>query len=169
MDWRAGACPRKNLGGEKHRVRPPRISGFEKVGLSKENYNRLKLAKITVFYTNVLSMLQIKLHKKGGQCRGGRRVLGSWPFTGLTLFDLLRLFLPFRFWFINRAVCAVAEDTASGEGGQGFHSSTGQIGHSIANGSPPLRLFSELCCPDAKPRRWAPPLYALPRNTANED
>ena len=43
----------------------------------------------------------------------------------------------------------------------GFKSRVGQIGHTLANGSPVAATatsFSDLCCPGAKPRRWAPPL-----------
>ena len=35
----------------------------------------------------------------------------------------------------------------------GFDSQTGEIRRSVASGPPPLRRFSELCCPSAKPLR----------------
>ena len=47
----------------------------------------------------------------------------------------------------------------------------GQIGHSIGNGSPPLRNFfekSKLRCPGAMRQRWTPQTrYTLRRNTAS--
>ena len=55
--------------------------------------------------------------------------------------------------------CSLAQlDIAIGARGLGFNSGAGQIGHSVANGSPPLRCFSELCSPGAQPRRCVPPL-----------
>ena len=47
----------------------------------------------------------------------------------------------------------------SGAGGLKFKSLTGQIGHSVANDSPPLRYFfksSKLCCQGAMMRKWTP-------------
>ena len=53
--------------------------------------------------------------------------------------------------------CSLAQlDIAIGARGLGFNSGAGQIGHSVANGFPPLRCFSELCCPGTKPRRMDP-------------
>ena len=45
-----------------------------------------------------------------------------------------------------------------GAEGLRFKSRAGQIEHSVANGSAPLRHFpqKELCCPGAMTRRWEP-------------
>ena len=53
-------------------------------------------------------------------------------------------------------------------GGLRFKSRIGQIGYSIANGSPPVRRFFGAVCTGVKPRRWAPPLscYTFWRNAA---
>ena len=58
----------------------------------------------------------------------------------------------------------------SGAGGQRFKSRASQIGHSVANGSPPLQHFFEkkLCRPGAMTRRWAPQTrYTLRSTTAS--
>ena len=47
------------------------------------------------------------------------------------------------------AGCRGEKDTAISALRLGFHSQAGQIGHRCD-------VSSELCCPDAKPRRWAP-------------
>ena len=54
----------------------------------------------------------------------------------------------------------------SGAGGLRFKSRAGQIGHSVANGLPPLRHFFERIC--VATRRWAPPTrYTLQCITAS--
>ena len=58
----------------------------------------------------------------------------------------------------------------SGAGGLRIKSRAGQIGHIVANGSPPLQHFfrKKLCCPGAMTRRWAPQTrYTLRRNTTS--
>ena len=49
----------------------------------------------------------------------------------------------FKLLFIifDRPVSLVVKGTAVGAGGLGFNFRAGQIGHSVANGSPPLRCF----------------------------
>ena len=60
---------------------------------------------------------------------------------------------------ISKAYCSgptgfsVAKDIAIGAGGLGFDCRVGQIGPSVANGSPPLPCFFRAVCPAAKPRR----------------
>ena len=50
-------------------------------------------------------------------------------------------------------VRAIAKNTAVDAGGLGFNSQAGQIEHSVASGSPPLRrLFEAICCPSSMPR-----------------
>ena len=59
----------------------------------------------------------------------------------------------FVYWLVSVVVTNIAFDA----GGLGFDSRAGQIGHSVVNGSPPKKscdIFSELCCPGTKPRRW---------------
>ena len=58
----------------------------------------------------------------------------------------------------------------SGAGGLRFKSLAGQIGHSLANGSPPLQHFFEKSCvaPGVMTLRWAPQARYTPRrNTAS--
>ena len=52
-------------------------------------------------------------------------------------------------------VGVVVLDIAISAGGLGIDYRSGQIGHSVTNGSPP---FGCLCCPGAKLRGWAPSL-----------
>ena len=44
----------------------------------------------------------------------------------------------------------VLKDIAIGKRGRGFDSWAGEIENSVTKGSSPLRLSSELCCPDAE-------------------
>ena len=51
----------------------------------------------------------------------------------------------------------------SGAGGLKFKSRAGQIGHSVANGSPPLRLFFERSCVARAQRRGDGPRQLVTR------
>ena len=58
----------------------------------------------------------------------------------------------------------------SGMEGLRFKSRVGQIGHSVANGSPfiaAIFLRKELRCPGTMTWRWAPPSHTLRHNTAS--
>ena len=57
----------------------------------------------------------------------------------------------------HQPVRSVAKDIAIVAGGLGIHSRAGQIGHTVANGWE-CDVYSELCCPGAKLRRWIPPI-----------
>ena len=53
-------------------------------------------------------------------------------------------------------------------GGVGFDSQVGQIGHSVANGSPPLQRFFEAVLPRRQVAEKGPATrYTLRRNTAS--
>ena len=56
---------------------------------------------------------------------------------------------------IHPASRLVVKKIAVGAGGLGFNSRAGEIRRSVANGSPPLHVSSELRCPGAKPRECA--------------
>ena len=56
----------------------------------------------------------------------------------------------------NWSVGEVVKNITIGARGLGFDSQAGQIGHSVANGSPPFDISSERCCPSARSRIWAP-------------
>ena len=56
------------------------------------------------------------------------------------------------------AVSSVAKRTLSEREGLGFDSRTGQIGTVSPTTRHRCDVSSELCCPGAKPRRWAPQL-----------
>ena len=72
--------------------------------------------------------------------------------------------------FLEPASWSSGNALVSGAGGLKIKSRTGQIEHSVANGSPPLLTFlqKELCCPGAMTRRWASQIrYTLRSNTAS--
>ena len=59
-----------------------------------------------------------------------------------------------KIWIqVVRPVGVVIRNIAISAGGLGFDTWAGQIAHSVANGSPSLRCFLKLCCPDTKSRR----------------
>ena len=69
---------------------------------------------------------------------------------------------------VCRLVGVVIGDTANGARGLWFDSRAGQIGNSVANGSPPLRCYFEI----ASPQRYAAEMdpatrYTLRCNTAS--
>ena len=58
-------------------------------------------------------------------------------------------------------------DIAIGSGGLGFYSRAGQIGHSVANGSPPLRRFFGAALPSSGAAMNSATCYTLWRNNAS--
>ena len=71
------------------------------------------------------------------------------------------------------AVLPNSENNAIGTGGLGFESWAGQIGTVSPAARHLFGVSSELGCPGAKPRRWAPPLVTrfgvIPRVLYDED
>ena len=62
-------------------------------------------------------------------------------------------------YIVNRPVSSGVKSIVIDSGGLEFNSRTGQIGHGVANGSPPLqRLYGAVLPIRAKLQRWTPRL-----------
>ena len=92
-----------------------------------------KVFKILLIYVLALSVVYLSLRCSYDICFSAGK---SW--RCLNFFRWINFFLPAS-WSSGNAF-------VSGAGGLRFKSQAGQIGHSIANGSPPLRHFFKRSC-----------------------